>query len=142
MIFLFLESYFSMENVKEGMKGLLKGWSLTSPEHPTVLSYLKSKQFSSRMFFSFLYSLIVSTALLFILNPPLAEKFYAGFPFSILTTAIFVYSSPGSAVHLIKVRIGGFFSFLKYLNIKNLKYYLKGTVIGKIFIFFIFLFHF
>ena len=108
------ESFSSLQNLKEGVWGILRGWSITSPSHPTYLSYLKSKQFFKRIFYSLLYSAIVSTASLFILYTPLADKFYSSFPFSILATSIFVYSTSGSAVHLIKVRVGGFSFFLIY----------------------------
>ena len=108
------ETFPSLQNVKEGFKNILDGWSLTSPSHPTIRSYIKSKQFYTRIFYSLLLSAIVSTSSFFILYPPLADKFYSGFPFSILTTSIFVYSTSGSAVHLIKVRIGGF--TLKFLS--------------------------
>jgi hypothetical protein len=97
----------SFQFIKDTLKGIVNGWSLTSATHPKVSDYVRSKEFAERILFSLLYSMIVLTASISVLWNTIASKFYNGFPLTIVTTAIFVYSTNGSAFHLIKVRIGG-----------------------------------
>eukprot|EP01091_Cochliopodium_minus_P001781 TRINITY_DN11756_c0_g1_i2.p1 TRINITY_DN11756_c0_g1~~TRINITY_DN11756_c0_g1_i2.p1 ORF type:complete len:395 (+),score=49.04 TRINITY_DN11756_c0_g1_i2:176-1186(+) len=84
------------------------GWKFVSPEHPTFLKYIKSKQFLERLEYALLYSLAVLIACCFSFIKSIAKKFYGGFPTVIATTVVFIFGdTSATSFHLAVVRLGG-----------------------------------